>query len=135
KALYVENILRPTADSQTSIAKRLAPVKDSMKGEVALSKRMVMNAVESTLWRTGELVFNHEPLNQVLETFNRKLHVTIKAAPELEDQPVTLKVTDEPLDEILFEITQQVKRTRMAGSKQIRESTQYKKLGSEYYIE
>lgn len=135
KALYVENRLRPDADHQTSIAKHLAPVKDSIKGEVTLSKRMVVNAVEATLWRTGELVFDHEPLNQVLETFNRRLHVIIKAAPELESQPVTLRVTDEPLDEILFEITRQVKRHKMTGHKQTEESTQYRKQGSEYYIE
>ncbi|MBN9380937.1 MAG: FecR domain-containing protein [Chitinophagaceae bacterium] len=135
KALFAGDKLRSDITGSSPTIKHPSSANDTHLTTTSLSKHMVANALAVTSWRTGELEFDHEPLSSVLETFNRKLHVTIKAAPELEDQTVTLKVTDEPLDEILFEITRQIKRTRTVGGKQVRESTQYKKQGSEYYIE
>jgi|GEM_PF-2600878 len=115
--------------------KQHLPASGLFSGTAALSKHTVMNASHYASWRNGELIFDREPLGSVLETLGRKLDVSIKAAPDLLDYPVSIRITSQSIDNILFEITRQVKRKKPGDHQPYEPGTQYKKTGSEYYIE
>ncbi|MEC5145332.1 FecR domain-containing protein [Chitinophaga sp. 212800010-3] len=109
-------------------------MKDGIVKTAALSKQVVLNAIASAAWRNGELIFDREPLENVLEALNRKRDISVKAAPELMNCLISIKITNEPIEDILITITRQIKRKKTAGQP-YNATAQYKKLGTDYYIE
>jgi transmembrane sensor len=141
KALFVAGRLQHTSvakeenDTPSGFSQQRRLLKDSTRDIAQLSKQLVANAADYSSWRNGEIIFNEESLGSVLETLGRKLDVSIKASPDLLDCPVSLRVTTESIDDILFEITRQVKRKTSVGGLPKHVSVQYKKSGNDYYIE
>ncbi|EHQ26386.1 FecR family protein [Mucilaginibacter paludis] len=126
---------RPTAlapqikDSGANIS---ATVKASYR---PLLKIPVENAAISASWRVGHLVFDNEPLQNVIASLSRKYDVSINAKQSLLNFPVSLNLADEPLEEVLLEITKQLKHDSLKGGSKSDGDGQFKKVGSEYYIE
>jgi ferric-dicitrate binding protein FerR (iron transport regulator) len=121
-------------ETSTPAQQPVNAMKDDIVKTAALSKQVVLNAIASAAWRNGELIFDREPLENVLEALNRKRDISIKAAPELMNCPVSIKINNEPIEDILITITRQIKRKKTTGQP-YNATAQYKKQGSDYYIE
>ncbi|MBN9381030.1 MAG: FecR family protein [Chitinophagaceae bacterium] len=105
------------------------------KSSVAvLQKQSAPHALTSVAWHNGQLIFENEPLGIVLESINRKLDISVKAAPELNDYPITIKIDKDPVEDILIKITSQIRRKDTNGLR-LHYSAQFRKSGNDYYIE
>jgi transmembrane sensor len=140
KAVFESGILKSTGVTDPNLATAKAgdtsPVlKTKTANSVALSKFSVADASTSSSWRTGELVFNNEPLENVLASLNSKFNVVIRSAPALSNYPITAQFNDESIDDILVAITNQIKRKPVKGNSSTQTNAEYKKLGADYYIE
>jgi len=100
-----------------------------------LSKHPVINAAIASSWRNGELIFKDEPLENVLASLNRKYNVVIKTNSVLSNCPITATFDNQSIDDVLLEITNQIKRKNVSGVAANGTNIQYKKLGSDYFIE
>jgi transmembrane sensor len=100
-----------------------------------LSKISLENAVIVTSWKDGRLVFDQEPLENVIAAIGRKYDVTINAKTSLLNFPVSLNFGSEPLEEVLLEVTKQLKHDSLKGNAANYGEGQFKKVGSKYYIE
>lgn len=109
--------------------------KSGLSDSEALSKFTVPDASVSSAWRNGELIFNREPLENVLASLSGKYNVVIRSAPALNNYPITAEFGDESIDDILIAITNQIKRKEVKDKATGETNAEFKKLGADYYIE
>ena len=141
KAVLYAGVLKSSAppgantntDSNTR-DQRHVPGDTGMQG-VVLSKRTLLNATIASSWRNGELEFNEEPLENVLASLQRRYNVVISATPALAEYPISGAYMNKTVDDILLDITTQIKRKAVKGNVVSTNNVQYKKFGSNYYIE
>jgi transmembrane sensor len=138
KAIFKSGLFQDKliAEQNTRVAATLDP--NLMKPNKSfasniLSKHTVVNAATASSWRNGQLIFKDEPLENVLASLNRKYNVVIKANTVLSNYPITASFDNQAIDDVLLNITNQIKRKNDSGA--IGTNVQYKKLGLDYYIE
>lgn len=138
RAVFAANSIRLTKSVTETAVVTAVPSAMRKKGVIdagTLWKHAVPDAAAVSSWRRGVLVFNQESLGRVADALSRKLNVSVHVAPELQDAPVSLKVSGEPLEEILIQITRQVKRKQYSAAQPFEMPAQFRQQGSEYYIE
>ena len=127
-------VVNTNADSNTAPDHRNTPGDTTVQGAV-LSKRTLLNAAIASSWRNGTLEFNEEPLENVLASLQRRYNVVISATPALAEYPISGAYMNKTIDDILLDITTQIKRKVIKGNVVSTNNVQYKKFGSNYYIE
>jgi ferric-dicitrate binding protein FerR (iron transport regulator) len=139
KAVLYADVLKrssiPAAYKNDMLLNQHSRPKDTSLQNVMLSKRTLSNAAIASSWRNGELTFNDEPLENVLASLRRKYNIVINASPALAEYPISGTYLNERIDDILLDVTRQIKRKVVKGDIISKDNVQYKKLGSNYYIE
>lgn len=135
KAIFSFNgsLQKETATS-AAIDKRSQNSGISKTSAAVLQKQPAPNALASVAWHNGQLMFENERLGIVLESLSRRMNISIKAAPELNDYPITINIDKDSVEDILVEIARQVKR-KDANGLRLHSSVQFRRSGNDYYIE